>query len=106
MAKKEKAKVVEAVEPVNEQVEQEKLEASLDVINLEQNETLNSFSEKIEKGRDDFYTTFSKQRKVSNFLIPIVGLVMAASFVLFLAVSGAWGKIVGGVIIGVTLVAW
>lgn len=104
MAKKEKAKVVETVEPVNEQVEKEKLEASLDVINLEQNETLNSFSEKIEKGRDDFYTTFSKQRKVSNFLIPIVGLVMAASFVLFLAVSESWGKIVGGVIIGVTLV--
>lgn len=49
MAKKEKAKVVETVEPVNEQVEQEKLEASLDVINLEQNETLNSFSEKLKK---------------------------------------------------------
>lgn len=104
MAKKEKAKLVVEEAPVNEQEEQQKLEASLDVINLDQNETLNSFSEKIEKGRDDFYSTFSKQRKLSNFLIPIVGLVMAASFVLFLAVNGAWGKIVGGVIIGVTLV--
>lgn len=104
MAKKEKAKVVVVDEPLTEEQEKAKLEASLDVVQLEQNETLDSFSEKIEKGRDDFYKTFSKQRKISNLLIPIVGLIMAGSFVLFLAVSQAWGKIVGGVIIGVTLV--
>ena len=104
MAKKEKAKVVVVDEPLTEEQEKAKLEASLDVINLEQNLTLDSFSENIERNRDDFYKTFSKQRKISNFLIPIVGLIMAASFVLFLAVSQPWGKIVGGVIIGVTLV--
>ena len=104
MAKKEKAKVVVVDEPLTEEQEKAKLEASLEVVQLEQNETLDSYSEKIEKGRDDFYKTFSKQRKISNLLIPIVGLIMAASFVMFLAVSEAWGKIAGGVIIGVTLV--
>ncbi len=104
MAKKEKAKVVVVDEPLTEEQEKAKLEASLDVIHLEQNETLESFSQGIENSRDDFYKTFSKQRKISNLLIPIVGLIMAGSFVLFLAVKESWGKIVGGVIIGITLV--
>ena len=104
MAKKEKDNPVVVENAVTEEQEKEQLEASLDVIALEQNETIESFSEKIEKGRDDFYKTFSKQRKISNLLIPIVGLVMAASLVLFMAVQDVWGKIVGGVLIGVTLV--
>ena len=104
MAKKEKAKVVVVDENVSPEQDKAKLEASLDVINLDQNETLDSFAESIEKSREDFYTTFSKQRRISNLLIPIVGIIMAASLVMFMAVSQIWGKIVGGVLIGVTLV--
>ena len=104
MAKEKK--IVEVVEqaPLTEEQENQKLEASLDVINLAQDETIDSFAEKVEKGRDEFYSTFSKQRKISNILIPIVGLIMAGSLVLFLAVQETWGKILGGVLIGVTLV--
>ena len=104
MAKKEKAKVEEQAQPLTEEQEQKKLETSLDVIDLEQDLSLDAFAEKIEASRDDFYTTFSKQRRISNLLIPIVGLTMAGSLVLFLAVAENWGKILGGVIIGVTLV--
>lgn len=104
MAKKEKAQVVVVEENLSPEQDQAKLEASLDVVKLEQNDTLDSFSESIEKSREDFYTTFSKQRKLSNILIPIVGIIMAASLVLFMAVSQVWGKIVGGVLIGATLI--
>ena len=104
MAKKEKAKEVVVEQNATPEQEQAKLEASLDVIQLDQKETLDSFSEKIEKSREEFYTTFSKQRKLSNLLIPIVGIIMAASLVLFMAVGALWGKILGGVLIGVTLI--
>ena len=104
MAKEKKKKEVVEQAPLTPEQEQQKLETSLDVINLSQDETIESFSEKVEKGRDEFYSTFSKQRKISNFLIPIVGLIMAGSLVLFLAVKDTWGKILGGVLIGVTLV--
>ena len=104
MAKKEKTKAVVVEAPLTEEQDKAKLEASLDVIELTQNETLESFASKVETSRDDFYKTFSKQRKISNLLIPIVGLIMAGSLVLFLAVAEMWGKIVGGVLIGVTLV--
>lgn len=104
MAKKEKAQVVVVEENLSPEQDQAKLEASLDVVKLEQNDTLDSFGESIEKSREDFYTTFSKQRKLSNILIPIVGIIMAASLVLFMAVSQVWGKIVGGVLIGATLI--
>lgn len=104
MAKKENVKPVVVEEKLTPEQEQEKLNLSLDVIELNENKTLDQFSSEIEQRRDEFYTTFSKQRKMSNLLIPIVGLVMAASLVLFMAVSANWGKIVGGVIIGVTLV--
>lgn len=104
MANKEKEKAVVVDENTASESEKAELEASLDVIELNQNESLESFSEQIEKGRDDFYKTFSKQRRISNLLIPIVGLVMAGSLVLFMAVNAVWGKIVGGVLIGVTLV--
>ena len=104
MAKKAKTKAVVVDQSPNDELERQKLEASLDVINLEQNTTIEDLSKKVEESRSDFYTTFSKQRKISNFLIPIVGLIMAASLVMFLAVAEMWGKIVGGVLIGVTLV--
>ena len=104
MAKKEKTKEVVVEAPLTEEQEKQKLEQSLDVISLEQNDTLESFTEKVEKGRDDFYKTFSKQRKISNLLIPIVGVVMAASIVLFLAVNQVWAKVLGGVLIGSTFV--
>lgn len=104
MAKKEKKSVAVENKPLSEEEEQQKLEHSLDTIYLDQKETLESFNEKVESGRDSFYKTFSKQRKISNLLIPIVGIIMAASLVLFLAVAAVWGKVVGGVLIGATLV--
>lgn len=104
MAKKEKAKEVAVQTPATEEEEKAKLETSLDVIELDQDVSIEKFSETVETSRDDFYKTFSKQRKISNLMIPIVGLIMAASLVMFLAVAQIWGKIVGGVLIGATLV--
>ena len=67
MAKKEKLNEKQVEVQLTEEQEKQKLNASLDVIDLNQNETLESFTEKIEKGRDDFYKTFSKQI-LKNFL--------------------------------------
>ncbi len=101
MAKKEKP--VSAEQPV-EKTDEAKLRESLDVITLDEILSLEQFKEKVEESRKELYKTYSKQKRVSNILIPVVGLLMAAAFILFIAIKENWGKIVGGVIIGVTLV--
>lgn len=101
MAKKEKQ--VSAEQPV-EKTDEAKLRESLDVITLDEKLSLEQFKEKVEESRKELYKTYSKQKRVSNILIPVVGLLMAAAFILFMAIKENWGKIVGGVIIGVTLV--
>lgn len=100
MAKKEK----QAALVQDTRTEEEKLADSLDTIELKEGLSLEQFKEKVDADRDVFFKTYSKQRKISNILIPVVGLLMAGSFVLFMAVNEIWGKILGGVIIGVTLV--
>lgn len=100
MAKKEK----QATPVQDTRTEEEKLADSLDTIELKEGLSLEQFKEKVDADRDVFFKTYSKQRKISNILIPVVGLLMAGSFVLFMAVNETWGKILGGVIIGVTLV--
>lgn len=86
------------------EVEQKKLEDSLETIELNQPETIDSFYEKLETNREDFYKAYNKQRKVSNIMMPVAGLLMAGSLVLFIGIKEQWGKIVGGVLIGLTLV--
>lgn len=103
MAKKEKIKQDAPKSEVVED-EQAKLSASLQVTELNQPESLDSFNEKIENSRQDFYKTYNNQKKMSNILIPVVGVLMAGSLILFLGIKEQWGKILGGVIIGVTLV--
>ena len=97
----EKQNQPETVDPVEEQ---KKLEESLETVELNQPETLDSFYEKLEASREDFYKTYNRQRKTSNILMPVAGLLMAASLVLFLGIAETWGKIVGGCLIGATLV--
>ena len=102
MAKAKKVKEVE--KEVSVKSDEEKLAESLDTISLNEELSLEKFKEKVEESRSDMYKTYSSQRKVSNILIPVVGLLMAGSFILFLGIQEMWGKILGGVIIGVTLV--
>ena len=99
MAKKEKAAVNNA-----EQKKEVTLEESLDTITLDEELSLEQFKQKVEESRSELYKTYTKQKRISNILIPVVGLLMAASFILFMAIKENWGKIVGGVVIGVTLV--
>ena len=84
--------------------EEEKLAVSLDTIELNNPLSLEEFKTNVEKNRSELYKTYTKQKRISNILIPIVGLLMAAAFIFFMAVKEDWGKILGGVIIGVTLV--
>ena len=102
MAKKvkETAKVIDG--PVKS--EEEKLSESLDTIVLEKALSMNEFKDSVEEARKELYKTYSSQKRLSNILIPIVGLLMAASFILFLAIQETWSKILGGVIIGATLI--
>ena len=100
-----KSKNKEKVEVrVVEEDEQKKLEESLEVIPLKEPETLESFYEKLEANRSDFYKLYNKQRKTSNIMMPVAGLLMAGSLVLFIGVAELWGKITGGVLIGATLI--
>ena len=103
MAKKEKAVKAEVVESSPEE-DKAKLDASLQVTELNKPETLDSFSEKIEANRQDFFKAYNSSKRLSNIMIPVVGILMAGSLIMFLAVKEQWGKIVGGVIIGATLV--
>ena len=84
--------------------ENKALDDSLETVELNQPETLETFYEKLEVNRADFYKTYNSQRKTSNILMPVAGLLMAGSLVLFIGVAEQWGKIVGGVLIGATLV--
>ena len=102
MAKKDKEKKVQ--QEVSPEEEQKKLDQSLQLTELNNPETLESFSEKVESSRQDFFKTYNSQKRLSNILIPVVGVLMAASLILFIGVAEQWGKILGGVIIGVTLV--
>ena len=94
--KKQKAVIVED--------EQKSLDESLETVELNEPETIDSFYEKLEALRADFYKTYNGQRRTSNILMPVAGLLMAGSLVLFVGVKEQWGKIVGGVLIGVTLI--
>ena len=89
---------------VVEEDEEKKLEESLETTDLNQLESLESFYEKLEANRSEFYKLYDKQRKVSNILMPVAGLLMAGSLVLFIGVPDLWGKITGGVLIGATLI--
>lgn len=102
MAKKEKVNQEETKVEIVED-EQKKLDASLQTTELNELETLDSFNEKLEASRQDFYKAYNNQKRMSNILIPVVGILMAGSLILFLGISEQWGKILGGVIIGVTL---
>ena len=84
--------------------EEKKLEESLDTVELKEPETIDSFSEKLEANRSDFYKLYNRQRRTSNILMPVAGLLMAGSLVLFIAIQEQWGKILGGCIIGATLI--
>ncbi len=84
--------------------DEKKLEESLDTVELNQPETIDSFNEKLESARTDFYKLYNRQRRLSNILMPVAGLLMAGSLVLFIAIQETWGKILGGCIIGATLV--
>ena len=92
---------VENKDPIEEQ---KQLDESLDTVELEEPETIDSFYEKVEAERESFFKTYNGQRKLSNILLPVAGLLMAGSFILFMAVQESWGKIAGGVLIGATLV--
>ena len=94
--KKTKVRVVSESEEV-------KLSQSLDTVELNDPETLDSFYNKLEANREDFYKTYSSQRKISNILMPVAGVLMAGSLLLFIGIPENWGKILGGVIIGATL---
>lgn len=97
--KDQKAKVV-----VVEEDEEKKLAESLETVELNNPETLESFYEKLEVARADFYKAYTSQRRLSNIMMPVAGVLMAGSLLLFIGVKEDWGKILGGVIIGVTLV--
>lgn len=103
MSKKDKVRIVEPDATTPEE-EQKKLNESLQTTELNTPETLDSFSEKIEANRKEFYKAYSNQRRLSNILIPVVGVLMAGSLILFIGIKEQWAKILGGVIIGVTLV--
>ena len=92
---------VEEKDPIEEQ---KKLDESLDTAELNEPESIETFSEKLEAQRQDFYKTYNGQRRLSNILLPIAGLLMAGSFILFLGVKEQWGKINGGCLIGTNLV--
>lgn len=94
----------EKVEVKVSEDEQKKLEESLDTVALNEPETLDSFNEKLEANRADFYKLYNRQRRLSNILMPVAGLLMAGSLVLFIAIQQQWGKILGGCLIGATLV--
>ena len=84
--------------------EEKTIEESLEQVELNNPETLDSFYEKLEATRSDFYKAYNSQRKTSNILMPVAGLLMVASLVLFIGVAELWGKITGGVLIGTTLI--
>ena len=102
MAKKKDIKPQEEKE-ISPEEEQKKLNASLEQVKLDKPETLDSFKGKIEASRKDFYKTYNNQKRISNILIPVVGLLIAGSLILFLGIPDQWGKILGGCIIGATL---
>ena len=99
-SKKEKKPTVRVV---SSEEEVKTLEESLDVVNLDKPETIDSFSEKLEAARSDFYKAYNGQRRASNIMMPVAGIMMAGSLVLFIGIAESWGKILGGVLIGVTL---
>ena len=94
--KKQKAIVIED--------EQKQLDDSLETVELNEPETIDTFYEKLEGYRAEFYKTYNGQRRASNILMPVAGLLMAGSLVMFIGIQEQWGKIVGGVVIGVTLI--
>ncbi len=98
---KEKHENVKAVVLTDEEA---KLAQSLDTVELNEPETLETFASKLEEARKDFFATYKNQRRWSNILMPVVSLLMVASLALFAAVNQNWAKITGGVIIGATLV--
>ena len=106
MPELEQDQKVEEKEPKVVLVEEDekKLDESLDTVELNQPETLDSFNEKLEANRSDFYKLYNRQKKISNILMPVAGVLMAGSLVLFIAIQALWSKILGGSIIGATVV--
>lgn len=89
---------------ITENNEDPKLAESLDTVDLNEPETLDSFSKKIEESRQEFFAVYKKQRRWSNILMPVVSAAMVASIVLFVGVNALWGKITGGCIIGAAFI--
>ena len=102
MAKKEKKQVAKVIETTPEE-EQAKLEKSLDTIVIERKQGEKPYNEVIEEKRSGIFTTYKKARRKSNIIMAVVVVVFIVSIILATQFTD-WGLIVGGCLIGVTLI--
>lgn len=103
MKKKKEVEQVQEEKALDPKKEQEKLYKSLDMIELSKEEPEKPFNELVEEKRKNIFVTYKKARTKSNIIMIAVVIVFVVSIVL--AVNNQqWGMIVGGCLIGATLV--
>ncbi len=104
MNKKEKK--VDEAKVVTPEEDNQKLEESLDVINLKDvEENAKPFNEAVEEKRKNSFVTYRKARTRNNIIMVAVVAVFIASMVLMVNENTkSWGTITGGCLIGATLV--
>lgn len=101
--KKENQKVNATIEEETPEQAQEKLDKSLDVIELCKEKSEVPFAEKVEQERHNIFAVYKKSRLINNIITAAVVVVFILAIVFFTQFP-TWGKIAGGVIIGVALV--
>ena len=101
--KKNQEQPVEEVKESSPEQEQQKLDASLDLIYLCKEPAQEDFAEAVEKERSNIFVTYKKARRNNNIIMAVVVAIFIASMIIMTQFK-TWGVIAGGVAIGVTLV--
>ena len=102
MKKKDKTKSEPEVKVVSPEEEKAQLDASLETYKLEKPEGEKSFDQLVEEKRANIFKVYKKTRLINNIIMFAIVAVFVVSIVLMTQFS--WGKIAGGVIIGVAIV--
>ncbi len=100
--KKVEVKSESEVKVVSPEEEKAKLDASLETYKLEKLEGEQTFDQQIEDKRSVIFKVYRKTRLINNIIMFAIVAVFVVSIIFMTQFS--WGKIAGGVLIGVTIV--
>lgn len=101
---KKKEKIVEEEKVVSPEEDLEKLNKSLDVIDVKKSEEDLPFEQLVERERNNIFVTYRKAKTRNNIIMVITVAIFIASMILMVNENTkSWGTIAGGVAIGVVL---